>query len=47
MLYQHGLRVDVNSVRESEKTKEEPVNPEELLYVHSDMFTNSDEDTGV
>ena len=45
MLYQRGLRVDVSSVRESEETTEQPANPEELVYIHSDTFTNSDKDS--
>jgi hypothetical protein len=37
--------VDVSSVRESEETTEQPANPEEPVYIHSDTFTNSDEDS--
>jgi hypothetical protein len=43
MLYQHGLRVDMNNLEEPPVNPEEPpVNPEE--QVNSNMFMNSDED---
>ena len=50
MLYQHGLRIDMNDLEEPPVNPEEPpVNPEEPPVnpeeqVNSNMFMNSDED---
>ena len=37
MLYQHGLKVEMDSIQESEKTQEPDV-------VHSDMFADPNKD---